>query len=84
MKKLFLMLFVTAIVFSSCSTYNYYAVSHKPLDRTKYKTFAWIPEQEGQSPQVCRLALSSGNFVPKSRSSSSTTEDGAVAVLRGS
>ena len=31
-------------VLLSCSSYNYYAVSNKPLDNEKYHTFAGIPE----------------------------------------
>lgn len=52
MKKLVLMLFTTAVVFSGCSSYNYYAVAHKPLDPAKYKTFAWIPEGKSKSTSI--------------------------------
>lgn len=37
---------------SSCSSYNYYSVSNKPLNHQKYKTFAWIPEGKSKSSSI--------------------------------
>lgn len=34
---------------SSCSTYDYYAVSNKPVNTTKYHTYAWIPESQSKA-----------------------------------
>lgn len=49
MKKLIFMLFATSIVFSACSSYNYYAVSNKPLSSQHYRTYAWIPEDQSKT-----------------------------------
>jgi len=52
MKTQVLSLLSIAVLFSACSSYNYYSVSNKQLDKTKYKTFAWIPEAQSKSTSV--------------------------------
>nr|WP_199075629.1 DUF4136 domain-containing protein [Pedobacter sp. ASV19] len=49
MKRLIFMLFTISIMASACSSYNYYAVSNKPLSTQHYKTYAWIPEGYSKS-----------------------------------
>jgi len=44
MKTRILIGLIGITVLLSCSSYNYYAVSNKPLDNEKYHTFAGIPE----------------------------------------
>lgn len=52
MKKLHFVLFTMAIVFSACSTYNYYAVSNQSLVSQNYRTYAWIPEGQSKSTSI--------------------------------
>ncbi|QNK63736.1 DUF4136 domain-containing protein [Pedobacter sp. PAMC26386] len=52
MKKLALVLFITAALFSACSSYNYYSVAHNAVNPAKYKTFAWIPEGKSKSTSI--------------------------------
>lgn len=49
MKTKLIVLFITAVLFTGCSSYNYYSVSNRPVDAQKYKTFAWIPEGKSSS-----------------------------------
>lgn len=34
---------------ASCSSYDYYSVSNKPVNATKYKTYAWLPESRSKA-----------------------------------
>ncbi len=43
MKKIFFLLSVV-LVFTGCSSYDYYSVSNKPVNTSHYSTYAWIPE----------------------------------------
>ena len=52
MKKQCLMLFTIAFVLSACSSYNYYAVSNKPLTTQNYHTYAWILEGQSKSTSI--------------------------------
>lgn len=50
MKKQILILLGLVAVMSSCSTYNYYAVSNKKL--TEYRTYAWLPESKSKASNI--------------------------------
>jgi len=63
MKKQVLMLFVIVTMASACSSYNYYSVTHKPVDRTKYKTFAWIPEGQSKSTSIYNNDIATDKIV---------------------
>ncbi|KIO78071.1 hypothetical protein TH53_05620 [Pedobacter lusitanus] len=63
MKKLVLVLFAVAAVFSGCSSYNYYSVTRKPLDPAKYKTFAWIPEGKSKSTSIYNNDIATDKIV---------------------
>lgn len=43
MKKLILLLLVTAFWLSGCSNYQYYAIQSDKASFSKYRTFAWLP-----------------------------------------
>ncbi len=48
MKKI--LVFLSAVIFlTSCSTYDYYSVSNRMLNPTKYPTYAWIPEYQSKA-----------------------------------
>ncbi|MDQ7948422.1 MAG: DUF4136 domain-containing protein [Pedobacter sp.] len=51
MKKQIFMLLALAVGLSACSSYNYYAVSNKKIDR-QYKTFAWLPEGKSKATKI--------------------------------
>jgi len=63
MKKLVLLLLVVAAAFSGCSSYNYYSVTRKSLDRAKYKTFAWIPEGKSKSTSIYNNDIATDKIV---------------------
>jgi len=50
MKKQILILLGLVAVMSSCSSYNYYAVSNKKL--TEYRTYAWLPESKSKASNI--------------------------------
>lgn len=51
MKKQLLVLLALTAMLSACSSYNYYAVSNRPLNKN-YKTYAWIPEGQSKSSSI--------------------------------
>jgi PBP1b-binding outer membrane lipoprotein LpoB len=51
MKKQILMLLGLVAVLSSCSSYNYYAVSNKKLIAA-YRTYAWLPESKSKASNI--------------------------------
>lgn len=48
MKKIVILLSMV-VYLTSCSTYDYYAVSNKPVDANRYRTYAWIPESQSKT-----------------------------------
>ena len=46
MKRVVLLLLFVSTIFTACSSYNYYAVSSKKVDISKYHTYAWVPGNE--------------------------------------
>lgn len=48
MKKYLIVVLSLAAMLSACSSYDYYAVSNKPLNKN-YRTYAWIPEGQSKS-----------------------------------
>lgn len=48
MKKLLILMGI-AISLSACSSYDYYSVSNKPVNTTRYKTYAFIPESQSKA-----------------------------------
>jgi hypothetical protein len=51
MKKQILILVGLVAILSSCSSYNYYAVSNKSLG-AEYQTYAWLPEGKSKASSI--------------------------------
>lgn len=51
MKKQILILVGLVAILSSCSSYNYYAVSNKSLG-AEYQTYAWLPEDKSKASSI--------------------------------
>jgi hypothetical protein len=51
MKKQILILVGLVAILSSCSSYNYYAVSNKSLG-AEYQTYAWLPEGKSKTSSI--------------------------------
>jgi len=51
MKKQIFILTALTVVLSSCSSYNYYAVSNKAINRD-YKTYAWLPDGKSKASKI--------------------------------
>jgi len=63
MKKQCLMLLTIVFVLSACSSYNYYAVSNKPLTTQNYHTYAWIPEGQSKSTNIYNNDIATDRIV---------------------
>lgn len=62
MKKI--LIYLSMIVcFTSCSTYDYYAVSNKPVNTTKYSTYAWIPESQSKASSTYNNDIATDKIV---------------------
>jgi len=61
MKKQILILLGLVTVMSSCSTYNYYAVSNKKL--TEYRTYAWLPESKSKASNIYNNDIAADKIV---------------------
>lgn len=44
-------LLASTVVLSACSSYNYYAVSNKPI-KQNYKSYAWLPEGKSKAAEI--------------------------------
>lgn len=51
MKKTVFILVLISTVLSACSSYNYYAVSSTKADVSKYRTYAWVTDNELKADQ---------------------------------
>lgn len=51
MRKQIFILLLLAVGLSACSSYNYYAVSNRKVDRN-YKSFAWLPESKSKATKL--------------------------------
>lgn len=49
-KQILILCGLLMMVISSCSNYNYYAVSNKKL--TEYRTYAWLPENKSKASNI--------------------------------
>lgn len=49
-KQILILCGLLMMVISSCSNYNYYAVSNKKL--TEYRTYAWLPESKSKASNI--------------------------------
>lgn len=48
MKKILILLSIV-VGLASCSTYDYYSISNKPISSSRYQTYAWIPESQSKA-----------------------------------
>ncbi|WP_207422123.1 DUF4136 domain-containing protein [Desertivirga brevis] len=48
MKKAMLLVVLTALILSSCSSYNYYSLNSNKVDIEKYQTYAWVRGNESK------------------------------------
>jgi hypothetical protein len=62
MKKILILMGIL-VGLSSCSTYDYYAVSNKPVNTTKYQTFAWIPESQSKASSTYNNDIATDKIV---------------------
>ncbi|WP_316801911.1 DUF4136 domain-containing protein [Pedobacter nototheniae] len=62
MKKIFIFLSLT-ICLTSCSTYDYFSVSNKPVNAQHYKTYAWIPESQTKTTSAYNNDIASDKIV---------------------
>lgn len=62
MKKILILLSMV-VCLTSCSTYDYYAVSNKAVNTTRYKTYAWIPELEFKTTSIYNNDIATDKIV---------------------
>jgi hypothetical protein len=62
MKKILILMSIV-VGLSSCSTYDYYSVSNKPVNSTKYQTFAWIPESQSKASSAYNNDIATDKIV---------------------
>jgi hypothetical protein len=48
MKKILILLGII-VVLASCSTYDYYSISNKPVNSARYQTYAWLPDSRSKA-----------------------------------
>jgi Domain of unknown function (DUF4136) len=48
---------------TSCSTYDYYAVSNKPINASHYQTYAWLPETQSKATSVYNNDIATDKIV---------------------
>jgi len=63
MKTRILIGLIGITVLLSCSSYNYYAVSNKPLDNEKYHTFAGISEGKSRNSSIYNNDIATDKIV---------------------
>ncbi|KQC00471.1 DUF4136 domain-containing protein [Pedobacter sp. Hv1] len=62
MKKIFILLSMV-VCLASCSTYDYYAVSNKPVTTNRYQTYAWIPESQSKTTSIYNNDIATDRIV---------------------
>ena len=62
MKKILILMSIV-IGLSSCSTYDYYSVSNKPVNTSKYQTYAWIPESQSKASSAYNNDIATDKIV---------------------
>ncbi|MFI5450995.1 DUF4136 domain-containing protein [Pedobacter sp. UC225_61] len=62
MKKILILVSIM-IGLASCSSYDYYSVSNKPVNTTRYKTYAWIPESQSKASSTYNNDIATDKIV---------------------
>ncbi len=62
MKRILILLSIV-IGLTSCSTYDYYAISNKPINSSRYQTYAWIPETQSKASSTYNNDIATDKIV---------------------
>jgi len=62
MKKVFILLSMV-VGLTSCSTYDYYAISNKPISSSRYQTYAWIPGSQSKASSTYNNDIATDKIV---------------------